>query len=149
MSYPNVYRVQLVREGPAAERPVLQSPGDAARVLLPWLTAEHDTGREVFGICLLTARHHLIGVHVISTGCLTASLCHPREVFGPALVAPAAALVLWHTHPSGDPEPSAEDLALTRRLAAAGSLLGIEVLDHVILGMGTNRWTSMKERGIL
>ena len=72
---------------------------------------------------------------------------HPREVFQEAVVSRAAAIVLFHNHPSGDPEPSAEDLALTRRLAAAGSLMGIEVLDHLVLGAG--RYVSLKERGAL
>ena len=66
-----------------------------------------------------------------------------------AVVAGAAGLVLTHNHPSSDPEPSAEDLALTRRLAAAGSLLGIEVLDHVITGDATKAWVSLKERGVV
>jgi DNA repair protein RadC len=68
-------------------------------------------------------------------------------VFQEAVVCRAAALVLFHNHPSGDPEPSAEDVALTRRLAAAGELMGIEVLDHVVLGAG--RYVSLKQRGIL
>lgn len=80
-------------------------------------------------------------------GCLTASLVHPREVFREALAARAAALVLFHNHPSGDPEPSAEDLSLTRRLVSAGTLLGIEVLDHLVLGAG--RFVSLKERGVV
>jgi DNA repair protein RadC len=84
---------------------------------------------------------------VISVGCLTSSLVHPREVFQEAVVARAAALILFHNHPSGDPEPSAEDIALTRRLASAGTLMGIEILDHLVLGAG--RFVSLKERGLL
>jgi DNA repair protein RadC len=84
---------------------------------------------------------------VISVGCLTSSLVHPREVFQEAVVARAAALVLFHNHPSGDPEPSAEDIALTRRLASAGTLMGIEILDHLVLGAG--RFVSLKQRGLL
>jgi len=72
---------------------------------------------------------------------------HPREVFQEAIVSRAAAIILFHNHPSGDPEPSAEDLSLTRRLASAGTLLGIEVLDHVVLGAG--RVVSLKDRGAL
>jgi DNA repair protein RadC len=102
---------------------------------------------ETFGILALDARHRLKREAVISVGCLTSSLVHPREVFQEAVVARAAALILFHNHPSGDPEPSAEDVSLTRRLASAGSLMGIEVLDHVVLGAG--RWSSLKERGHL
>jgi RadC-like JAB domain len=83
--------------------------------------------------------------------------CSPRgawarstaQVFGPAIVHKAAALLLFHNHPSGDPEPSPEDVSLTRRLIAGGSLLGIEVLDHIIVGDGSWRWISLKERGVL
>ena len=106
-----------------------------------------ETDREVFVIAMLTVRHRVLGLHTVSVGCLTSSLVHPREVFRPAIMAGfCAALLLAHNHPSGDPEPSAEDLALTRRLAAAGTLLGIEVLDHLILGEA-GRFVSLKERG--
>ena len=81
-------------------------------------------------------------------GCLTSSLVHPRETFKPAILGGAAAIVLAHNHPSGDPEPSAEDVALTRRLVSAGTLLGIEVLDHVIIGEA-GRFVSLKERGVI
>jgi len=102
---------------------------------------------EVFGILALDVRHRLKREAVVSVGCLTASLVHPREVFQEALACRAAALILFHNHPSGDPEPSSEDLALTRRLASAGELMGVEVLDHVVLGAG--RFVSLKERGVL
>ena len=124
--------------------PSLQSPADAARYLLPRYSTRPV---ETFGLLALDARHRLRREAVVSVGCLTASLVHPREVFQEAVVSRAAAIVLFHNHPSGDPEPSAEDLALTRRLAAAGSLMGIEVLDHLVLGAG--RYVSLKERGAL
>jgi DNA repair protein RadC len=84
---------------------------------------------------------------VISVGTLTCSLVHPREVFRPAIRHGAVSLILIHNHPSGDPEPSADDLALTKRLVKAGELLGIDVLDHVILA-GSNH-LSLKTRGVL
>lgn len=126
------------------EAAALQSPQEVARYLLPRYSARPV---ETFGLLALDARHRLRREAVISVGCLTASLVHPREVFQEAVVSRAAALVLFHNHPSGDPEPSAEDLALTRRLAAAGSLMGIEVLDHLVLGAG--RYVSLKDRGQL
>ena len=122
----------------------LQSPAEAARYLLPRYGSRPV---ETFGLLALDARHRLKREAVVSVGCLTASLVHPREVFQEAVVSRAAALVLFHNHPSGDPEPSAEDLALTRRLSAAGSLMGIEILDHLVLGAG--RYVSLKERGVL
>jgi DNA repair protein RadC len=126
------------------DAPALQSPAETARYLLPRYSSRPV---ETFGLLALDARHRLRREAVVSVGCLTASLVHPREVFQEAVVSRAAALVLFHNHPSGDPEPSAEDLALTRRLAAAGSLMGIEVLDHLVLGAG--RYVSLKERGQL
>jgi DNA repair protein RadC len=102
---------------------------------------------ETFGLLALDVRQRLKREVVISVGCLTSSLVHPREVFQEAVVSRAAALVLFHNHPSGDPEPSGEDVSLTRRLVSAGSLMGIEVLDHLILGAG--RFVSLKQRGVL
>lgn len=134
---------RLASEGrPAAAS--FKTAEDAGRFLLPRYGARPV---ETFGLLALDVRHRLKREVVVSTGCLTSSLVHPREVFQEAVVARAAALVLFHNHPSGDPEPSAEDLALTRRLAAAGTLMGIEVLDHVILGAG--RFVSLKDRGVL
>jgi len=127
-----------------AVAPCLQSPAEAARYLLPRYSSRPV---ETFGLLALDVRHRLRREAVVSVGCLTSSLVHPREVFQEAVVSRAAALVLFHNHPSGDPEPSAEDLALTRRLAAAGTLMGIEVLDHLVLGAG--RYVSLKERGVL
>lgn len=134
-------RVATEPRGPS---PAFTSPADAGRYLLPRYASRPV---EVFGLLALDVRHRLRREVVVSTGCLTASLVHPREVFQEAVVCRAAALVLFHNHPSGDPEPSAEDLALTRRLSSAGALMGIEVLDHVILGAAS--WVSLKERGIL
>ena len=140
-------RVSLVREGePLHERPMLENPAAGARFLAEFIP---DDGREHFGVILLSTRNQLIGVVEVSVGCLTASLVHPREVFGPAITGCAAALVLYHNHPSGHPEPSAEDLALTRRLTAAGAVLGIQILDHLVIGNGSGRYVSLHERGLL
>jgi len=127
------FRIALVREPGVklTERPQLQTPSVAAPVLAQYIG---EADREVFAVALLTVRHRVLGLHTVSVGCLTSALVHPREVFKPAILAGAAALLLAHNHPSGDPEPSSDDVALTRRLAAAGQLLGIEILHHVILG---------------
>ena len=124
--------------------PSFRTPEESARYLL-LRYASRPT--ETFGLLALDVRQRLKREAVISSGCLTSSLVHPREVFQEAIVSRAAALVLFHNHPSGDPEPSAEDLALTRRLVSAGSLLGIQVLDHLVLGAG--RYVSLKERGVV
>jgi DNA repair protein RadC len=134
---------RLASEGRLAA-PELRTPEAAARYLLPRYAARPV---ETFGLLALDVRQRLRREAVVSVGCLTSSLVHPREVFQEAVVARAAALILFHNHPSGDPEPSAEDLALTRRLASAGALMGIEVVDHLVLGAG--RFVSLKERGVL
>lgn len=101
--------------------------------------------KETFAALLLDGRHRVSGFLEISVGTLTASLVHPREVFGPALSLGAAAIVVAHNHPSGNPEPSGEDLEVTARLREAGTLLGVPVLDHVIIGACS--YVSLRERG--
>jgi DNA repair protein RadC len=140
------FRIALVREPGVklAERPLIRVAAEAAPLLAQYIG---ETDREVFAVALLTIRRRVLGLHTVSVGCLTSSLVHPREVFKPAILAGSAALLLAHNHPSGDPEPSAEDIALTRRLITAGQLLGIEVLDHLILGEA-GRFVSLRERGV-
>lgn len=89
---------------------------------------------EEFWELLLDGKHRVIGASQVSVGTLTTSLVHPREVFGPAIRMGAAAVIIAHNHPSGDPEPSSEDREVTARLVEAGRLLGIPVLDHIIVG---------------
>jgi DNA repair protein RadC len=101
--------------------------------------------REAFYVLLLDGKNRVQAEVRVSEGSLTAALVHPREVFAPAIRDGAAALVLVHNHPSGDPTPSAEDVALTERLRQVGDLVGVRVLDHVVIGRG--RWVSMAESG--
>jgi len=108
----------------------IRGPDDVVKVLGPKLPKEL---REHFVVLLLNARHECIGRETVSVGSLNSSIVHPREVFLPAVTHHAASVVLVHNHPSGDPEPSEEDLSITRRLVEAGQILGIEVLDHVII----------------
>lgn len=108
------------------------SPESVARFLHEHLLA--DRPHELFCTLLLDGRHKPIGVNVVSKGTLTASLVHPREVFAPALAQCAAAMVLAHNHPSGNPAPSAEDRSVTIRLGKAAKLLGITLIDHLIIG---------------
>lgn len=133
-------RRALTRE--SAERPQFVTPAAVAAFLLPQFGAYPV---ERFGVVLLDTRHRLIRTRVLSVGSLDASVVHPREVFREAILAGAAAIVLFHNHPSGDPAPSHDDRALTRRLVTAGDLVGIDVLDHIVLGEG--RYASMKEEG--
>ena len=93
-----------------------------------------DAATEEFWLLTLDAKHRVVGAGMISRGTLTSSLVHPREVFGPALRLGAAAIIVCHNHPTGDPTPSKEDVKVTERLHQAGKLLGVPLLDHVILG---------------
>ncbi len=104
--------------------------------------------REHFIAIMLNARQQVKGVSVVSIGTLSASLVHQREVFRPAIVAGAAAIVVCHNHPSGHPTPSAEDRDVTRRLQHSGETLGIPIADHVIIGAGDS-YFSFRERGLL
>jgi len=124
----------------AAERPgPFRSAEDVAGFMKDRLVA---TDREVFYVLILDSQNRLIAEEPVSVGTLTASLVHPREVFAPALVRRGAAIIVVHNHPSGNPEPSEEDRTITTRLLDAGSILGIALLDHVILG-GEGRYTSL------
>lgn len=109
--------------------PTIQSLNDVAIQAIEI----RDKKKEYLLAFFLNARHQLIAREVISIGTLTASLAHPREIFAPAIGKAAAGVILVHNHPSGDPSPSDEDIRLTQRIAQAGRILGIELLDHVIL----------------
>lgn len=107
-----------------------------------------DEAIEIFGLLCLSTKHRVIAYHEVSRGTLDATLVHPREVFKAALLANAAGVIAAHNHPSGDPSPSPDDIAVTKRLAAAGTLLGIPVLDHVIIG-NSGRHYSFREAGLI
>jgi DNA repair protein RadC len=125
-------------------RPQLLTAHDAAEILLPQFGAYPV---ERFGVLLLDARHRLLRTRLLSSGSRDASLVHPREVFREAVLGGASAIIAFHNHPSGDATPSEEDLALTRRLVAAGAVMGIELIDHMILA--DNRYYSVQEMGRL
>jgi len=128
----------------SAERPVIRSPQDAADLLMARLRYEP---RENFLLVLLSTKNHVLGTPTISIGSLNASIVHPRELFREAIHYSAAAIILVHNHPSGDPAPSQEDIMLTKKIVEAGKILEIHVLDHVIIG--DNKYVSLKEKGII
>src|SRR5215210_784712 len=124
-------------------RPVVSSPADVDRLLRGRIA---NLDRENFVVVLLNTKNEVIETPLVSVGTLSASLVHPREVFKPAIRASAASVILAHNHPSGKVEPSREDREATGMLVQAAEVLGIEVLDHVIVGDG---FFSMKEHGML
>ncbi|WP_379146018.1 DNA repair protein RadC [Paenibacillus sp. sgz500992] len=122
----------------------IRSPQDAAEILteqLRYLQKEHF-------VCLfLNTKNHVIAQETLSMGSLNASIVHPREVFRAAMKCSSAAIICAHNHPSGDPTPSPEDISLTSRLLQAGEIVGIDVLDHLIIG--DSRFVSLKEKGYM
>jgi DNA repair protein RadC len=134
-------RRTLARSG---ERPDFRSPGLLAAHLLPLYGAAPV---EQFGIVLLDSKSRLIRLKLVSSGSLDTTVVHPREVFREAAAAAAASIVLFHNHPSGDPTPSPDDLALTARLVSAGAVMGIDVADHLILA--DRRYFSLLEAGCM
>ncbi len=115
------------------DRPKLSTPSQMAAYLQPEYGA---AALERFGIVILNTKHRVLAIRVLSVGSLNATVVHPREVFRAAAALSASAIVLFHNHPSDDPMPSADDLALTTRLVQAGTVMGIDVVDHLILAGG-------------
>jgi DNA repair protein RadC len=131
----------------AAEEGTDQSPIKSAKDVFDLMSPEmRSLDREHFKVLLLNTKNYLIKTYTVSIGSLNASVVHPRECFKEAIAAHAAAIIMVHNHPSGDVEPSNEDESLTRRLMAAGDLLGIKVLDHVIIA--GNKYVSLVDKGV-
>jgi DNA repair protein RadC len=127
-----------------ADRARLTSPHQVANYLLPLYGS---AAVEQFGIVMLDTKHRVLRAKVLSVGSLDSTVVHPREVFREATAAAAAAIVLFHNHPSGDPTPSQDDLRLTTRMRHAGDIMGIAVVDHIILA--DQRYFSLVEAGKL
>lgn len=142
---PPTYTVTVVRRVRQRKPPPqVKEPGDVYRLMKPRLK---DADREHFYAVLLNTKNVVLSVELVSIGSLNASIVHPREVLKPAIVASAASILLVHNHPTGDPEPSKEDIEFTRRMVKCGELIGIELLDHIIIGNGS--FASLKERGTI
>ncbi len=123
-------------------RPVIRSPEDVVHLLMPEL---RDASKEHFKSLLMDTKNRVLRIVTVSIGSLDSSIVHPREVFKDAVASSAACMVVAHNHPSGDPTPSPEDRQVTMRLCEAGRVMGIEVLDHIVIGDG--RWVSLKQLG--
>jgi len=127
-----------------AKKPAIESAKDIAKLFIPEMNAlekEHFIG------IYLDSRKRIIKQEIIFVGSLNESVVHPREIFKIALDENAAAIILLHNHPSGDPSPSSFDIEITKELIKAGDLLGIQVLDHIIIG--GSKYVSLKEKGIV
>ena len=143
----SIYRVTLVRESsiPIHDQR-LRNSADCERLIRTYLAG---VDREHFVVILVNRKNEVIGINTVSVGSLIGSVVSPREVFKPAILANAAALIAAHNHPSGDPKPSPEDRALTARLHDAGKLLDIPVLDHIVIGDGNTAYFSFADNQAL
>ncbi len=128
----------------AGPRQVIKSPMDVYNLLKEKM---RYCDREHFVAVFLNTKHYVITVETVSVGSLNSSLVHPRELFKNSIKRSAAALILAHNHPSGDPTPSVEDIEITRRLGEVGNIIGIQVLDHIVIG--ENTFISLKDQGII
>ena len=137
-------QARIYRPGAPHERLEVTSPEAAAEILVPLL---QDLDREHCVTLNLDTKHRLLATTTVSIGSVDHTFMSPREVFRDALLRGASAIVIAHNHPSGDAEPSRDDELITRRISRAGDIVGIEVLDHVVIGH--NRWTSLARRGVL
>ncbi|MTI66699.1 MAG: JAB domain-containing protein [Firmicutes bacterium] len=122
----------------------ITSPSDVSNLLMDDMK---NLKKEYFKVIMLNTKNKIISIEDISIGSLNSSIVHPREVFKSAIKRSSASLILVHNHPSGDPEPSKEDINITKRLVECGKILGIKVLDHIILG--NNRYVSLKEEDVV
>jgi DNA repair protein RadC len=138
--------LELARRVARAELPDRLPLGDPEAVARYLLLRYSERDQEVMGALFLDVRNRLLGEAELFRGTLARAAVEPRAVLKQALLRSAAGVLLFHTHPSGDPSPSAEDLAFTRRMADAGELVGVRLLDHLVLGTG-HRWVSLRRRG--
>lgn len=129
---------------PTIEKTTIRSPKDAFDLLEPDF---RFSTKEYFTCLFLNTKNKVIFKEIVSIGSLNAAIVHPREVFRAAIKRCSASLICAHNHPSGDSTPSLEDVELTKRLVNAGEIIGIEVLDHIIIG--GNNFVSLKERGLM
>jgi len=129
---------------PASERVIIKSPDDVAALVMNDM---RNLDKEYFRILLLNTKNHVLSIETINIGTLNSSMVHPREIFKAAIKKSAAALILLHNHPSGDPSPSRDDINITKRIIQSGDILGISVLDHIIIG--DNRFISLRTERLI
>jgi DNA repair protein RadC len=142
----SIVSIKMIREGSILyDVRKIGGPADAAILGRRFL---EDADREVLIVCCLDTKNQPQSVNVASVGSLNSSIVHPREIFKVAILSNSATIIIFHNHPSGHVEPSEEDITITKRLKECGKLMGIELLDHIIIG-SEDRYCSLKEKGIL
>lgn len=139
----NIVTIKMVKDSSILyDKRKISSPNDAYNVGKRFMDG---TDREELVVCCLDTKNQPIALNVVSIGTLNSSIVHPREVFKAAILCNSASIILFHNHPSGDPTPSLEDFAATQRIVECGKLIGIELIDHVIIG--DDSFFSMREKG--
>ena len=138
------YEVETHPERPGGELPAISCPEDVRRLLAPEMAS---LAQEQLRVLLLNTKNHVVGQRVIYQGNVNSSVVRPAEVLRPAVIEAVPAVIVSHNHPSGDPTPSPEDAAITGKLFQAAKLLGIDLLDHVVIG--GDRAVSLKDRGLM
>ncbi len=138
------YEVETQPERPKGDLPTINRPEDVRTLLGPEMA---PLAQEQLRVLLLNTRNNVVGQRVVYQGNVNSSMIRPAEVLRPAVMEAVPSIIVCHNHPSQDPTPSQEDAAITRELAQAGKLLGIELLDHVVIG--GERFVSLKERGLM
>ncbi len=141
------FNLKVVKEssGRYDVRKKIQSPNDIFNIAQNVIRC-NEYAEENLWLITLDTKNNITGIFTVSTGSLNSSIAHPREIFKRAVLQNAASIIICHNHPSGDPAPSQEDINTTKRIYDAGKILGIELLDHVIIG--DNKYTSLKEKGV-
>ncbi|MCG1027615.1 DNA repair protein RadC [Virgibacillus halodenitrificans] len=141
----NIVSVKLLKETSLLyKKRIVRSPEDGYELMKQFLG---EVDREYFLVVCLNTKNQPTALNVCHVGSLNASVVHPREVFKPAILSNAASIIVGHNHPSGQPEPGQEDIHVTKRISEAGKIVGIELLDHIILG--DDKFISLKEKGYL
>jgi DNA repair protein RadC len=144
------YRISLVRDRQVTfNDTVLMNSVHAHGLFTKIIETQGQTDREQFVVVLLNAKNHVIGYNIVATGCLTSATVHPREVLKPAILSNAAAMIFCHNHPSGDCNPSDDDIELTKRLIVSANYLGIHVHEHIIISMSDDKYYSFADHGII
>lgn len=142
----NVVQCQLVKEKTMTyDFKNISTPLDGAKIIKAYIG---NSDREHFVIACLDTRNNITAIHTVSIGTINETSVHPREVFKIAILANSASIIIAHNHPSGDTSPSEEDVEVTKRIVYAGKILGIEVLDHIVIG-DDEEYTSFKESGLM
>lgn len=141
----NIVSIKIVKEGSVLySNRSISSPKDADELLRPFL---EDSDREMLIVVSLDVKNQPTSINVASIGSLNSSIVHPREIFKSAILSNSASIIVAHNHPSGIPEPSSEDINITKRLNEAGKILGINLIDHIIIGYKS--YVSLKEKGMI